>query len=197
MKTLLIATSNKGKIREIKNILRNIPYRIITLSDINLTLEVTETGKTFEENAIIKAKAVGNKTKMFTLAEDSGLEVDFLDKRPGVLSARYCVGSDLDRINKLLEELEGVPRRERTASFRAVVALFNPETNKISTYTGISKGYITQRPIGKNGFGYDPVFFNIDLGKTNGQASSQDKNRVSHRARALRKVIDILRTSAG
>lgn len=195
MKTLLIATSNKGKIREIKNILNNIPYQIITISDLNLTLEVSETGKTFKENAIIKAKSYGEKTGLLTLAEDSGLEVDALEGRPGILSARYCAGDDLDRIHKLLKKLNGTPKEKRTARYKAVAALYNPLINKVDTYTGASEGYITGKPIGTNGFGYDPIFFNWDLGKTNAQASLEEKNRVSHRAGALNKLKEALRTS--
>lgn len=192
MKTLLIATFNSGKITEIKNILSNIPYKIITLSDLKLDFEVAETGKTFEENAIIKVKTIGEKIKMLTLAEDSGLEVDFLEGKPGIYSARYAEGSDRNRILRLLKDLKGVSKDKRTARYQAVVALYNPLTNKIDIFTGVSEGYITEKPMGKNGFGYDPVFFNFDLGKTNAQISLAGKNRVSHRARALIKVKKLL-----
>lgn len=174
-----------------------MPFELISLDDLPINDEVSEDGKTFEENAIIKAKTIGEKTKMLTLAEDSGLEVDALEGRPGVLSARYCVGSDLDRIHKLLKELNGIPKEKRTARFKAVAALYNPLTNKVDTFTGVSEGYIAGKPIGTNGFGYDPVFFNLDLGKTNAQATLEEKNRVSHRGRALRKAKGALRTSAG
>ncbi|OGG03664.1 hypothetical protein A2W14_04080, partial [Candidatus Gottesmanbacteria bacterium RBG_16_37_8] len=135
-----------------------------------------------------KAEFVGKKTGLLTLAEDSGLEIDFLAGKPGIYSARYHPGSDSDRIKKVLRQLKGVRKEKRTARFICVVAIFNPNTNKIKFFRGESRGYITEKPLGQNGFGYDPVFFNLDLGKTNAQATPHEKNRVSHRARALQKV---------
>lgn len=193
MQTLLIATSNKNKIKEIKDILSDFPFKLLTLKDINFRDKASETGKSFMENAILKAKFVGEKTKMLTLAEDSGLEVDVLGGRPGICSARYCKGTDLDRINKLLKELKGISKEKRTARFHTVVALFNPQTRKTVTFEGVSNGYITDKSIGKNGFGYDPVFFNFDLNKTNAQVSFKEKNRVSHRVRALLKTKEELK----
>lgn len=195
MKTLLIASGNPGKIREIKEILKGIPFEIKSIKDIDFKDEIPETGKTFEENAISKVKITGGKTGFITLADDSGLEVDALGGRPGVRSARYAQGSDGDRVNKLLKELKEVPKKKRTARFRAVVALYIP-ANRIITFEGVSEGYITEKPMGKNGFGYDPVFFNLDLGKTNGEASPAEKNLVSHRARALFKLKEFLRKTA-
>ncbi|MBI4990891.1 non-canonical purine NTP pyrophosphatase [Candidatus Gottesmanbacteria bacterium] len=225
MKQILIASSNPGKIREIKEILKGVPFELKTMDEIGFNEEIPETGETFEENAIIKAKTIGEKTKLLTLAEDSGLEVDALEGRPGIYSARYANGSDLNRIDKLLKELKRIPKEKRTARFRAVVALYiptsvipnasegsladassdklrdssaplrfarNDNSIRIVTFEGISKGYITGKIIGNNGFGYDPIFYNLDLGKTNGQASIEEKNRVSHRARALKRVKDFL-----
>lgn len=192
MRKLLIATQNPGKIREIKEILKDIPFELKTLNDINFGEEVPETGRSFKENAILKAKAIGEKAKLLTLAEDSGLEVDALGGRPGILSARYIKGSDEDRYNKLLDELKEIPKERRTARYKAVIAIYNPETKNIETFEGISEGRITEEPRGSNGFGYDPIFFNLDLGKTNGQASLEEKNRVSHRARALNKLKNFL-----
>lgn len=207
-KILIIASRNKGKIREIKEILSGIPFEIKSLVDIGLDVDIEETGKTFEENAILKAKTIGEKTRMLILGEDSGLEVDTLGGRPGIFSARYAKGSDLDRINKLLKELKGIPDEKRTARFRCVAAIYvspsmssprkrgskkipdqvgNDKSSRIVTFDGVSEGYITDKPIGSNGFGYDPIFFNLDLGKTNAKASSEEKNRISHRARALEK----------
>lgn len=217
-KILLIASGNQGKIKEIKEILRgppggeaSIPFEIKSLIDLKIDIEVEETGKIFKENAIIKAKEIGGKTGLLTLADDSGLEVDALGGKPGIYSARYARGSDLDRINKLLKELKGIPKEKRTARFRAVAAIYIPhfvipnasegslgsgfarnDDFRIVTFDGASEGYITEKPIGTNGFGYDPVFFNTDLGKTNGEASIDEKNRVSHRARALLKVKEFL-----
>lgn len=212
MKKLLIASNNPGKIREIKEILKGIPFEIKSLKDVDFKDDILETGKTFEENAVSKAETVGEKTGLITLADDSGLEVDALSGQPGIHSARYVQGSDKDRVNKLLGELKGIPKEKRTARFRAVVALYVPlsasnsimsslrkqgsrreEISRILTFEGISQGYITDKPIGKNGFGYDPVFFNLDLGKTNGEASPAEKNHVSHRARALFRLKGFLR----
>lgn len=191
-KTLIIATRNKGKIMEIKEILSDIRFEIKSLNDIELDIDVEETGKTFTENAILKAKTIGEKTGLLTLSDDSGLEVDALGGRPGIMSARYCEGTDADRIVKLLKELMGIPKEKRTARFRVVVAIYNPTTKNIQTFEGVSEGYITEKPIGTNGFGYDPIFYNLNLGKTNAQASFEEKNRVSHRARALDKVKEYL-----
>lgn len=192
MKTLIIATSNRGKLLEIKHILENIPYEIKSSQDVGFTDEVVETGKTFRENAKIKAETIGRKLKYLTIAEDSGLEVDALSGRPGIYSARYVPGSDEIRVNKVLEELKGIPKEERTARFICVAALYNPRTQKTEFFEGVSRGVITQKPAGVNGFGYDPIFYNLDLNKTNAQATLAEKNLVSHRARALNKVKEFL-----
>lgn len=197
---LLLATTNDGKIREIKEIFRGLQLEIVTMDDLGMVINVRETGKTFEENAIIKAKTVGGKTGLLTLGEDSGLEVDILGGKPGIYSARYCEGTDKDRNDKLLGELEGIPKNKRIAGYKAVVAIYNPEKKQVSIYEGESKGYITEKPFGANGFGYDPIFYNFDLKKTNGEASFVEKNKVSHRSRALvqlkEKLLKIL-TSSG
>ncbi len=195
-RTILIASNNKGKIKEIKDILigppggeASIPFEIKSLIDLGININIEESGNTFAENAILKAKIVGEKAKLLTIGEDSGLEVDALNGRPGILSARYIEGSDLDRINKLLKELKNIPKEKREARFKAVVAVYIPTMRgSIITFDGVSEGFITEKPMGKNGFGYDPIFFNLDLGKTNGEATLEEKNRVSHRARALFKA---------
>ncbi len=187
-KILLIASKNPRKITEIKEILKGIPFEIKSLIDINYKDEIEETGKTFEENAILKAKTIGKKVGVLTLSDDSGLEVYALGGKPGIFSSRYGKGSDSDRVNKLLKELKGIPKEKRTARFRAVVALYHPDSESVSTFNGVSEGYITEKPMGTNGFGYDPIFFNLDLGKTNAEATFEEKNRVSHRARALYKL---------
>lgn len=188
MRQLLLATRNSGKIREIKELLAGIPLELKTVDEIGIVVDVEEEGKTFLENAISKAKVIGRRSNLLTLAEDSGLEVDALGGRPGIYSARYGEGSDLDRINKLLKELRGIPKEKRTARFKVAVAIYDPKTKKVKTFEGVSEGYITEKPIGSNGFGYDPVFFNLDLGKTNAEAALEEKNRVSHRGRALKKA---------
>ncbi len=189
---LLIATSNKHKIREIQEILSGISFHLVTLKDIGFAVDIKETGKSFAENAIIKAKAVGEVTRHLILAEDSGLEVDMLGGRPGIYSARYEKGSDADRINKVLKDLKGIPKEKRTARFRAIVAVYDPLTDEIHTFEGVNEGYITDKPLGKNGFGYDPIFFNFNLGKTNAQAVPEEKNRISHRAIALIRIKNYL-----
>lgn len=199
MRQLLIATRNSGKIKEIKQIFNNlfagklcIPFELKTLKDVGIVDEIEEFGESFEENAILKSKAYGQKSGLLTLAEDSGLEIDALHGRPGIYSARYAPGEDRDRNDAVIRELRGVPREKRTAQYRAVAALFDPISQKITTFEGVSRGYITERPIGENGFGYDPIFFNFDLNKTNGQATAKEKNSISHRARVLEKVKKLL-----
>lgn len=189
---LLLATKNPGKVREIKEILKDIQMNLISLDEIEFNDDIAETGKTFEENAIIKAKTIGEKTGILTMAEDSGLVVDALGGRPGIHSARYTVGSDTERINKLLRELKGIPKGKRTARYKAVVVIYDPKTKKINTFSGECEGYITEKPIGINGFGYDPVFYCSELDKTNGEALSSEKNRVSHRYKALSQTRKIL-----
>lgn len=217
---LIIASRNKGKIKEVKAILSNLLFKLKTLDDVGFVGKIPERGKTFVENATIKAKTVGSKTGLLTLAEDSGLEVDALNGKPGILSARYVRGSDLDRIKQVLLKLKGIPKEKRTAKFKSVVAIYLPPTRRsgkprfnrgalrvdsglgrndkgqIYTFEGSSEGLITKKPMGKNGFGYDPIFYNLDLGKTNAQATQEEKNRVSHRAKALEKAKSILKRLA-
>ena len=154
--------------------------------------EVEEPAMTFEGNAIIKAMTYGRQTGLLTVAEDTGLEVDALNGRPGVLSARYASGTDKDRYEKLISELKGVPEDERTARFIAVVAIYDPLTDKISTCDGISEGKIAMEPRGNNGFGYDPVFIFSKFGKTGGELTLEQKNSVSHRGNAFRKAKELL-----
>lgn len=168
-----------------KQILVDLPYELISLDESGIKEEVEETGDSFEENAILKAKIIGGKVGVLTLAEDSGLEIDALGKKPGIYSARYVEGSDEDRIRKVLMELKDIPKEKRTARFRAVVAIYNTGDRKVYTFKGMSEGLIIDRQSGNNGFGYDPIFYNLDLKKTNAQASLEEKNRVSHRAKAL------------
>ena len=192
MKTLLIATKNIGKLREIKQLFSGTSFKLVSLVEIGKNIKVEETGKTFEENAILKAKTIGMKTGMAALAEDSGLEIDAIGGKPGIYSARYTGGSDMDRVNKILEDLRGVPKNRRTARFITVMAFYDPTNHKLSTFRGVSEGYITDVPKGTNGFGYDPIFFNPELGKTNAEVSLEEKNKVSHRARALFQVRNFL-----
>lgn len=196
MKKLLIATHSKGKFPEIVFELKDLPIECINLNDIPglpENFEVEEPASTFEGNAIIKAMTLGKMTGFLTLAEDAGLEVDALGGRPGVYSARYASGTDEDRYRKLLGELDGVPDDKRTARFRAVIAIYNPENDMIRTCDGIYDGKILTAPRGNNGFGYDPVFFSTELKKASAEMSIEEKNSASHRGRALRKAKEILK----
>ena len=196
MRKLLICTKSKGKFPEIVKKLRGLPFEFLNLNDIKKIpkdFEVEETEKTFKGNALLKAKIVGEMTGLLTLADDSGLEVDALDGRPGVYSARYAPGTDKDRYEKLLHELEGIPNKERTARFKCVIAIYNPQTEVVKTCEGVYKGKITFLPKGSQGFGYDPVFLNPSLGKTNAELTPDEKNKISHRGKALEKARKILR----
>lgn len=187
---LLIATNNRGKIKEIRNILKDIPVKIVTIRDIKQipnNFEIDETGKTFSQNAKLKAATLGKISKLLTLADDSGLVVDALDGRPGVYSHRYGK-TTAERNKKLLKEIKDVPASKRTARFIAAVAIYDPEENKSAIFEDVSEGKITHRSLGTRGFGYDPIFFSNELSKTFAQATLKEKNEVSHRARALRKA---------
>lgn len=188
---LLLATTNLGKIREIKALLEDIPFDIVTVWDIRefpKSIQIEETGQTFTENAKLKAETLGKIGRTLTLAEDSGLEVDVLGGKPGVKSSRFAKGGDPARIAKLLRLMKNVPLSKRTARFKTVVAIHDPLTNKTNIFKGITQGKITTRGLGTSGFGYDPIFYSEELKKTFGQASLREKNRVSHRARALRRA---------
>ena len=199
MRKLLIATRSKGKFPEITSLLHDLDsYEFLNLNDINdlpKDFEVEETAMTFAGNAIIKAKTIGELTGLLTMADDSGLEVDALDGRPGVKTARYAPGSDQDRYEKLLQELKGVPEEQRTARFVCVIAIYDPETKSVRTCQGIYKGKIAFEPRGSNGFGYDPVFYNEGLKKMNAEMTLDEKNEVSHRGAAVREAKLILKTN--
>ncbi|MEN9557784.1 MAG: hypothetical protein RL141_153 [Candidatus Parcubacteria bacterium] len=195
MKKLLIGTHSKGKFPEIVHALQGMPFEYLNLDDapgLPPGFEVEEPGMTFEGNAIIKAMTLGKRTGILTLAEDAGLQVDALDGRPGVYTARYAPGSDEDRWRKLLGELEATPDEKRTARFRAVVAIYDPTTDKIRTCEGVYEGRILRAPQGSGGFGYDPVFYHEPLGKTSAQMTLEEKTSVSHRGKALQIAKEIL-----
>lgn len=195
MRKLLIATRNSGKIPGIMAELSGVPFEIVGLNDVKdlpIDYEVQENATTFEGNAITKAIIFGNKTGLFTLADDSGLCVDALNGRPGVLSARYAAGSAKDKYMKLLEELKEVPKEKRTARYIAVIAIFDPESEKVNTFEGVCEGFITTEPVGENGFGYDPIFFSPEFNKSYAQITLEEKNTISHRGKAMRKVRDYL-----
>ena len=192
-KKLLLATNNKGKVREYKSLLEGIPYQIVTPLEIGITTEVKETGNSFEENASLKASTLAKESGLLTLADDSGLEVDALNGEPGVLSARYAgeKASDRDRIEYLLLRLKDIPGDKLAARFRCVIAIATPD-GEVKLYSGECAGFITTEPRGYNGFGYDPVFYLPELGKTMAELPPEQKNRISHRARAVEKACKVL-----
>ena len=181
---IVAATNNKNKIREFKEILSPLGYQIVGLKELGIDIEVEETGKTFEENSLLKAKAVFEATGLASLADDSGLEVDALGGEPGIYSARYCEGTDADRINYLLEKMKDVPEEKRTARFVSAVTLMFTDGETV-TAKGTCEGKITEKPSGKNGFGYDPVFYVEKYGKTFAELTAEQKNLISHRGNAL------------
>ncbi|MEZ4555150.1 MAG: XTP/dITP diphosphatase [Caldilineaceae bacterium] len=185
MQTLLIATHNQGKLREYRALLADLPLKVVNLDEAGVDFDVDETGTTFAENALLKARAYAAATGLLTWADDSGLEVDALDGAPGVYSARYAGpdATDEDRYRKLLRTLAALPDAPRTARFRCVVALVAPDGAAYTT-DGICPGVIIDEPRGSHGFGYDPVFFLPDLGQTMAELPPAAKNRISHRGRA-------------
>lgn len=192
MTTLLVASNNQGKIKEIRNLLAGLPVTLATLNDVGLgDFEVIESGETFVQNANLKAKGYGEKSNLLTLADDSGLAIDALMGRPGVYSARYAP-TDEERIQKVLKELINIPENKRTARFVAAICLYDPQNKQSQIITGSVEGFITNKPTGKSGFGYDPIFYSPELGKTFGEATESEKNRISHRGRALAKIKPIL-----
>lgn len=193
MKSVIIATKNQGKAKEFESLFAAKGYEIKTLLDFPDSPDVEETGTTFEENAIIKAEAISKEYKQLVIADDSGLIVDALDGRPGVYSARYA-GEDKNdeaNTNKVLSELKDVPENERTARFYCALAVASPIQETI-TVSGTIEGIITEQPMGENGFGYDPIFYVKELGKTTAELSKEEKNKISHRANALKALEDKL-----
>lgn len=185
MRTLLVATHNQGKIREYRDLLADLPLSVTWLDQEGVTLEVEETGRTFVENASLKARQYADLTGLWTWADDSGLEVDALDGQPGVYSARYGGPglSDRDRYRRLLAALAELPAAPRTARFRCVVAIAAPN-GPIYTVEGSIEGMIVDEPRGEMGFGYDPVFYIPEHGVTMAELPPGVKNRISHRGLA-------------
>jgi XTP/dITP diphosphohydrolase len=195
MSRLLIATNNRGKLAELRHIFQGLPCEIVSPSDIGLDLDVPETGSTFEENATIKSIAFAEASGLLTLADDSGLEVEALDGKPGVLSARYAGdnATDADRVNFLLSQMTDIPKEKRQARFRSVIAITTPEDLHTELCSGECRGVITFEPKGENGFGYDPVFSLPQLEKTMAEISKEMKNSLSHRGQAARNAIPVLK----
>ncbi len=189
---IVIATMNDHKASEIRALIGD-RYDVMTQSSFSI-LSVPETGKTFEENALIKANEVSKKTGLLTLADDSGLEVDLLQGNPGVYSARYAGpnATDAENNKKLLMELQDFKDERITARFKSVIVLVDPLDDSKNIFHGSWEGRIISKPRGKNGFGYDPLFYIENLESTAAELNQADKNKLSHRAIAMRKVTDYL-----
>lgn len=189
MKEILIATKNKGKIKEFADLFAKKGFKVTSLLDFPATRDVEETGSTFIENAKIKAETISNQFNKIVVADDSGLSVDALGGRPGVFSARYAGEAKNDEANleKVLREMEGVPFEKRTARFHCVLAVAIPN-EETQIFEGTCEGYITEKPEGKNGFGYDPIFYILDQKQTMAELASDEKNKISHRANAMKKL---------
>lgn len=190
---LLLASKNQGKLEELKVLLQEYPLEVISLEEYPELPETIEDGKTFEENAIKKAWEKAKQTGLLTIADDSGLEVEALGNKPGVYSARFAGEPKSDKRNnqKLLSLLKGIPLEERKARFVSVIAIATPE-KKIYTVEGTCEGRILFEEKGAGGFGYDPLFYFPDLNKTFAELTLSEKNKVSHRGKALRKATQIL-----
>ena len=192
-KRIIFATGNEGKMKEIREILGDLGYEILSMKEAGVDVEIVEDGETFEENAIIKATTVMKATGCIVLADDSGLEVDYLNKEPGVMSARYMGENTSYRIKNqiLIDRLDGVPDEKRTARFVCVIAAAFPD-GRVETRRGTIEGRIAYEPAGENGFGYDPIFYYQEKKMTTAQLSPKEKNKVSHRGKALRLIKEVL-----
>lgn len=194
METIIFATKNKGKIREINAILADMDVNVISMEDAGITIDVVEDGTTFEENSMKKAVQIMEVSGKITLADDSGLEIDYMDKAPGVYSARF-MGEDAtyeERFKAIFEKLDGVPEEKRTARFVSCIAAAFPDGRKLTTYDTV-EGIIGYEVKGENGFGYDPIFFVPDKGRYMAELSAEEKNAISHRGKALGKMKELLK----
>jgi XTP/dITP diphosphohydrolase len=191
---LLLATNNEAKVREYRDLLRDLTFELVTSAELGMINIVNEAGESLEENARLKATASAARSQLLALADDSGLEVDALGGEPGRLSARYAgeKASDRDRISHLLAKLEGVPWERRSARFRCVIAIATPG-GKVGFCSGECLGIITFEPRGEGGFGYDPIFYLPELGRTMAELTPEIKNQVSHRGQAARRVPQLLK----
>lgn len=194
---IIFATGNNNKMREIREILDNLGMEILSMKEAGIETDIVEDGKTFEENALIKARAVAACTDAIVLADDSGLEIDYLNKEPGIYSARY-LGEDTSyeiKNQALLDRLSGVEKELRTARFVCAIAAVLPDKREF-VVRGTIEGYIGDKPAGTNGFGYDPIFYVEEYGCSTAELSEEKKNEVSHRGKALRAMRKILKKEA-
>jgi XTP/dITP diphosphohydrolase len=194
MPKLLLATSNPGKAGEYRILLDGLGYQIITLAEQGITEVISESGDSYEQNARLKAIAYAKLSQLIALADDSGLEVDALNGQPGINSARFAgkAANDADKVHLLLARLSSVSWERRTACFKCVIAIATPE-GQCQICAGECPGIIALEPRGENGFGYDPIFFLAQLGKTIAELPPETKNQISHRARASQKARQVLR----
>mgnify|MGYP001244843565 FL=1 len=189
---IVLATHNRGKMKEMSSILAHLPVKLLTLDDFPQIGEIPETGDTLKENAFIKAETVHQKTGLPALADDTGLEVVALDGAPGVHSSRYDgeTATFEDNCRKMLQEMDGIPAEERTAQFHTVIAFVSDSGNEWTE--GMVEGRILENKRGDGGFGYDPLFYYPPLKKTFAELNSEQKNNISHRGKALRNFCQIL-----
>ena len=186
---LLLATNNTGKIKEFRSLLQGVPFELVTPKETGIVMNVEESGATYRENARLKACTLAAQSSLLTLADDSGIEVDVLHGAPGVLSARYAGenASDIERVDYLLSKLKDVPPEKRSARFYCVIAMAKPD-GTVQFCDGECKGTIPVKPAGVTGFGYDPVFYLPEFGKTMAELPVEIKNQISHRAKAAQKA---------
>ncbi len=194
MPRLLLSTDNEGKVKEYRELLGGLALTLLTPAALGMGADVAETGATFAENATLKATTMAMRSGLVTLADDSGLEVAALDGEPGVRSARYAGEnkSDAERVAFLIEKLKNVPPDKRSARFVCVIAIATPE-GKVTLCYGECQGLITTEPKGASGFGYDPIFFIPETGKTMAELSPHQKNTLSHRSKAAGKAAAVLK----
>ena len=193
MDKIVFATTNAGKIKEIKEILADFDVEIVSMNEMNIDVDVEENGTTFEENSLIKARAISKLTGLPALADDSGLEVDYLNGEPGIYSARY-LGRDTDydyKNNYIIDKLKDAKDEERSARFVCVISLVLPDGREF-VKKGVMEGRIGYEIKGENGFGYDPIFYLPQYGKTSAEISAEEKNKISHRGKALREMKELI-----
>lgn len=194
MTRIVFATGNAGKMREIREIMAGENVEVLSMKEAGIEVDVVEDGTTFEENAVIKAKAIAEHTDAIVLADDSGLEVDYLDKAPGVYSARF-MGEDTSydiKNQAIIDKLDGVPKEQRTARFVCAIAAALPDGQTLVTRQTM-EGYIGYKAEGENGFGYDPIFMLDEYGCSSAAISREEKNAISHRGKALRAMKTLLK----
>ena len=193
MDKIVFATTNAGKIKEIKEILSDFDVEVASMKEMSITADIEENGATFEENSLIKARAVSKLTGLPALADDSGLEVDYLNGEPGIYSARY-LGRDTDydyKNNYIIKKLKDAKDEERSARFVCVISLVLPDGREF-VKKGVMEGRIGYEIKGENGFGYDPIFFLPEYGKTSAEISAEEKNKISHRGKALSAMKELI-----